>query len=151
MNIYNIKKTIKEGLPVREIAKMYGLPVAVIAQYKREMKPTIKKMTEREKDKARYKAEDLYREGKTYRDIMKATGLTRMQVAHHISKVPGLRKRQPRKKTSGGFTPDAKVIQRIHQLAIFDYTPSEIAEDVGIPTYNVRNVIYTLGLRENKA
>lgn len=107
-------------------------------------------MTNQEKIIARDKAEDLYRLGKTYKEIIKATGLTKMQIAHHIAKIPNLRKKQPRKKTSGNDKPDSKVIQRIHQLAIFDYTPCEIAEDVGIPVYNVRNVIYTLGLKENK-
>jgi len=88
-------------------------------------------------------------------DIAKMVGITKNQVSRLIYKVLKCPKTFGNSKLGrpkNNFIPEISEEQRnrIHQLAIFDYTPREIAEDVDLNIKWVKWQIKNLGLVENE-
>lgn len=142
MEIDLAKKMIESNIPLKQIKKATKISIAILQQFKREL---TKKKTDM------HKIEELYKNGYTVTRIHRVTGISVNQIEYYIYRQEKLHiKYKDRTKVQGEKQPvkievfqeySPEKIEKIIKLTNFGYLPQEIAEDQGIPTPKVRQII----------
>lgn len=142
MEIEQAKRMILGNIPLKEIKKATGVTVAILNQFKKEL-------TKQKTDMSII--EELYKKGYTVARISRVTGISVNQIEYYVYRQEKLHlKYKDRPKLEQIKEPikievfqeyPSEKVEKIIKLTNFGYEPQEIAEDQGLPTPKVRQII----------